>query len=306
MAADRFSPGCDCCGGPSTQVCAEVAECSGGSYVASSGATVTVRDSTNAVVGTCTTNGLGRCCVTVPGAGTYTVSASKGGNTSKTETVVVAAGGTGNAVLFVQRTRISFTVSNATPQPVGVSNTIDGASVTATQGLVTVSGTTDANGQITLDFPSPGTWNFTISRARYATSTFSRLLNCGTTTNLAPGLDPGAGYYAFTGARHPIAGTLYLSINSCGGTSTLSFAGIVGSLTAGWYGCCSATGGLETYFIPPKNPFSNVPGGLNVGFTLGSCPSSGGTNGSYQPTVTSDEPFSASYNAGGVIYTLSE
>lgn len=78
--------GCCGCDATTTKICMTVTDACTGAAI--SGASVTVKDSGGATVGTCTTNGSGVCCVGVTKKDTYSAVVSATGYTTKTVTTL--------------------------------------------------------------------------------------------------------------------------------------------------------------------------------------------------------------------------
>jgi hypothetical protein len=175
-------------GGCEADLCVTVTAC--GAYLA--GATVTVKETDDVtVVGTCTTDATGRCCVASVPVGSYKVTASKTGYTSVTvDASVVPCTGTAGPIVLAPTgiKQICFKVygCQAIRRPsdhewptgaedlaiTGISNSgafvVPGATVNLKQsGVTIVSGTTDAAGHVCLTPPALGNYDVEIIKTGY-------------------------------------------------------------------------------------------------------------------------------------------
>lgn len=111
---------------------------------------------------------------------------------------------------------------------------LPGATVTATLGATSTSGTTDASGIATL-LLNAGTWSVvTALGPRFATSSpSSQTITAGGTTSLAVSLAPAAGYACIGGCALPLKTTITLA-NSGFGSGSIS---LVENGAGRWVGC---------------------------------------------------------------------
>lgn len=228
----------DCC--CSVTVC--VTACPTGAIV---GATVTVKDATSgATIATCTTAAGGCCTLSIPAAGSYSVSAAASGYQTFTSTRNLACGG--QVFIPLQTTGIDsdwqFYVSgccnkgqpsagNVTqPQPLA------GATVTVTgPDGDTRTATTDANGFAGFPITKAGSYSGTVAADRFTTvtvgpQTFPDCPNSPTVGFQQP-LSPAPGYYC-TGPdstgyypANPAPATLHLTDTVTGGCTLTYQAG---------------------------------------------------------------------------------
>lgn len=110
---------------------------------------------------------------------------------------------------------------------------LQGALVSAVQGAVTVTASTDGLGHASLTLAT-GSWSVTVSRDRFATSSpSSPTITTGGSTSLAVPLAPAAGYACIGGCVLPVKTTLTL-LNSGFGSGPFS---LVYNGAGRWVGC---------------------------------------------------------------------
>jgi hypothetical protein len=146
--AFKHSPGCTCCQCP-VQVCFQpacyVPTTFGLRVYPQTGVLSSLANAGGTVIGTCTTNVYGGCCVTATTAGTYNYTLSKSGYTTATGTLNVTCNHNYAVRPTLCRTTISMVVSVRSVRGCP----IEGAAVAIT-GTATGSGTTDATGNVTV------------------------------------------------------------------------------------------------------------------------------------------------------------
>ena len=278
------SMGCGCCGGTCTiKVC--VSLCTTGSPAP--GATVTV--GTNPPV-TCTTGANGCCSLSIGQSGTYSITVSYPGYSTYTGTQQFVCGQT---YRFTLQTIGAYAVQfwaagcgcNSLP---GVLCTIGGQSCT-----------TGANGQCSIAYLAPGTYTYTMSKARFQTytGTVTITASCGSQTIYIPSsgspacMQPAPGY-AF--AKNPtstlccyldpVPTTLNLTDSAIGSCSMVYGANSkwptlwYGTIPFNWQGYCGETGvPIPAYasYLWPGGLFNQC--GIFVGITSDNgCPFVGG------------------------------
>lgn len=202
--------------------------------------TVTIAPPASGTTATATAQWAARCCVSIPQPGIYNTSGTRTNYTTGTTNInsTCTTNSTGVSITPVANTQdhqVLVTVTGCGSQP------LPNASVVATKGGASVSGTTDSSGQVTLDLGtnSDGTWTITASKARFANGTGS--VTFGVCPTLTPtllstiNLTPATGYHCFinqwgcsldstiTGYNpfpDPVPNTLYLT--DANGTHTIT------------------------------------------------------------------------------------
>lgn len=309
--------GCNCCSCGAIRAVVRV--CPGPTAVVS--ATVTVKDSLGATVGTCTTDASGICTVAIPSAGTYTVTAAKSGQVTTTVTATVTC--TTTDVIVELGRVLSVTVRGCAVT--GLANTIAGATVTATLGADSYTGTTNGSGVIAIPIQANGTYTVTVTEATgRLTYSASVVVACGTTTHTA-NMTAAAGYHcidwtsAWGCAPYPIADTLFLT-DALYGAVTLTWNGTnawVGTKTIttpacnlGSFSCPSQAGIPLTYTLSQTSTLNTTTGGGRNACTPGwhvnatsGCPDTTGATTGLQVRITAvtcpTAAFSSTHHVAG-------
>lgn len=256
-----------CCGGAcpgqfcvtATNICSSVAVV---------GATVTVTGPSG-FSGTCTTDSLGKCCVSYTAAGSYTITISQTGF-SNYVTTLTATCATQN---------ITATMSPAGPYTLnvlvtGCGGAMDGVLVSVTDGVgFTGTCTTTLTG-CSISVPALGTYTVTASRSRFVTQTVTvSVSNPCSATSRTINLVIDTGYACSSLCLVPLLTTLNLT-DSRYGSTTISWNG-----TTGWTGTLASVincnGGQTmtiSYFLAASGLALSITaafvpsGGVNCGF----------------------------------------
>lgn len=229
-----------CCGPDKTkcQICTTVKTC----YAAPvNGATVTVTQGTT-TIGSCTTNGSGYCCVTVPASGTYKVAVSNAGYNPSSTSVTVTCPGTTNVSMVINPTAgasVQFTVNGCT----GYALTGATCTITPTSGGPGGgSGVTTSSGVLSFSLGN-GTYSWSVSKFGFATQTgtctVTSCSGCGPITVL---LLAASGYVCCIESplcNDPIPTTLFFT-GPLGGVTLTYYSGTSGYCTYTGHGSFSA------------------------------------------------------------------
>ncbi len=153
-----------------------------------SGATVTLTGGPMSISVSGTTSGSGVVTfVNVPAGSGYTVTATKSGQSATATNQTVNAGSTTNVALALPTGTVAVNVKWA-----GVN--VSGATVTLTGGpmSISVSGTTDSNGNVTfINVPAGSGYTVTATKSGQSATATNQTVNAGSTTNVNLALPTG-------------------------------------------------------------------------------------------------------------------
>jgi hypothetical protein len=237
----QFSPDCCPCGTgpPCGTICITASGC--GSGIAD--ATITInRQSDGLFIGSCTSDGTGKCCVPIASADTYDATIAVTGWATRSVSIVAACV-TNNVAISLDPPTIKFTVKGCNNLP------LEGAIVTVLKSGVSIgSGTTDAAGNVTVSVTgyNGSALTATFTATRFSTLTFALLPDKCTyepRTMLAA-----SGFVCCENAcSTPISTTLHATAD--GESVTLNYLG--GNL---WVGCYTKT---MTGWVLGTNPYGD-------------------------------------------------
>ncbi len=277
-----------CCG---CQVCIQVNDyCTG---VPISGIVVTVK-SGSTVIATCTTDVTGKCCVTIPGAGTYTFSIpAHSPNAANSITQFVNCGDT-VTIPASPNPQLCYTY-----QVTGCNSVVlAGAVLTPSSGTGC---TTNSLGTCQVCYPAPGTYTLTATYPRYNTGTQTVTVGYCTTTGGNFALTPASPYVCCQLCIEPLLPTLHL-MDPLYGAAVLTY-NPTGTLGAGWYGSSAPATNCDTGLTITVNYFFSCFQTLQITWNdihglhgCGNCclPPTGGVTGCPETGA-----FAASYQVGG-------
>lgn len=226
--------GCCCGGGGATcQICVNASVCFGSAL---SGATVKVSKS-GTVLATCTTDGSGHCCVTVPTPGPFHVDVSKSGYSTFSQDGV-ACGSTVTALLSNTSAGCEFEIFGCGIDNAAAANNCVNATVTINGGSYSTTATSNI---VLLTLPI-GTYAWSVSAYGHTTATGTITVTsvCGVIFRLVTlTLDPGyvCPSAVQTDLPFPIPKTLFAT--TAAGTITLTYSSI--PTPAGWFGCSTVS-----------------------------------------------------------------
>lgn len=263
------NPGCACDCTSCGQICVTDQGCS---FAALVGSTITVKLGST-VIGTCTTNSLGKCCVPITTAGTYTVTSVPTGTTYAPKTATVAA------TCITNNVTINHCCGSVCGTVYGCGVAYPGATVTLSNGLTAV---TDASGNYCIPISAAGSYTATVTHLsgdHYIDTAASASMTCSANT-LNIFMDVAAGYQCspntccaiLPGPPYPTV-TWPTTIYIDDGFGVITLTGTF----PGWDGCATrpATGVLSTscpLTYPPPEPTGAMTVGMyvNVYCDLGS------------------------------------
>lgn len=232
----KNSPGCKCCGPPpcsSGRICITVTDaCPTPSGVP--GATVTVKNhATGAVIGTCTVDSTGSCCIAIPNETSYDVTASVTGFSDQT-TTVTARCDTDTPVSFnfgkaelCDGGQFCVTVSDACSP----SRVIGYATITATAADGTVlTCTANSVGQCCINVPNECVYTIQAKVPGASSTPFAVMGICNVTTDVNVTIEH--------------VGTICVAFVVCDDTNTLG--ALLGNPSAAIGGSITASDGTTT------------------------------------------------------------